>query len=278
MQEKVIDITTMEPKINIVLDSTVEVGKSNAIQITCDPPVKEPPKIVFNILDKTIASTNNLAIFGIKTGITEIEAYRYGSEIPFQVIKLNIIQRNRIKKIILDEDELILGIGNRKKLNFEYFPIDADNVSNVTWMSSNKKIAEINSEGLLICKASGKCKIFCTAENVSAVCTCEVYPYLENLSVALPNGENKELQLEQMQEYELQVKTYPENSIDGEWFVTSSDYNVVNIVGNKILAKNTGIANVSVTNVSKRKSVSFTVKVYKKKKKFIERFLGKHSS
>ena len=46
MQEKVIDITTMEPKINIVLDSTVEVGKSNAIQITCDPPVKEPPKIV----------------------------------------------------------------------------------------------------------------------------------------------------------------------------------------------------------------------------------------
>lgn len=278
MQEKVIDITTMEPKINIVLDSTVEVGKSNAIQITCDPPVKEPPKIVFNILDKTIASTNNLAIFGIKTGITEIEAYRYGSEIPFQVIKLNIIQRNRIKKIILDEDELILGIGNRKKLNFEYFPIDADNVSNVTWMSSNKKIAEINSEGLLICKASGKCKIFCTAENVSAVCTCEVYPYLENLSVALPNGENKELQLEQMQEYELQVKTYPENSIDGEWFVTSSEYNVVNIVGNKILAKNTGIANVSVTNVSKRKSVSFTVKVYKKKKKFIERFLGKHSS
>ena len=111
-------------------------------------------------MDKTIASTNNLAIFGIKTGITEIEAYRYGSEIPFQVIKLNIIQRNRIKKIILDEDELILGIGNRKKLNFEYFPIDADNVSNVTWMSSNKKIAEINSEGLLICKASGKCKIF----------------------------------------------------------------------------------------------------------------------
>lgn len=110
------------------------------------------------------------------------------------------------------------------------------------------------------------------------MCTCEVYPYLENLSVALPNGENKELQLEQMQEYELQVKTYPENSIDGEWFVTSSDYNVVNIVGNKILAKNTGIANVSVTNVSKRKSVSFTVKVYKKRKKFIERFLGKHSS
>lgn len=54
--------------------------------------------------------------------------------------------------------------------------------------------------------------------------------------------------------------------------MTSSDYNVVNIVGNKILAKNTGIANVSVTNVSKRKSVSFTVKVYKKKRNSLKDF------
>lgn len=253
-------LMAIEPVVSVKIQKTIETGKSNIIQIAVDPPLSSPPQVIFRVLDNTIATTDNLCVFGVKPGRTQLEAYYYGNKKPFQVCEINVIQRNRIKKIILNDDELILGAGDTRRLQYDYSPVNADNVNTITWKSSDETIASVNSHGTLTCNSPGKCKIWCIAENVSAVCACEVRPYLESLSVDLKDGQ---LHLQPMQEYEVNVAVYPENSIDRGYIMTSSDYNIANIIGNKVVAKNTGTATIEVVNVTRRKKTAFTVKVQK---------------
>lgn len=253
-------LTAIEPVVSVKIQKTIETGKSNIIQIAVDPPLSSPPQVIFRVLDNTIATTDNLCVFGVKPGRTQLEAYYYGTKKPFQVCEINVIQRNRIKKIILNDDELILGAGDTRRLQYDYSPVNADNVNTITWKSSDETIASVNSHGTLTCNSPGKCKIWCIAENVSTVCDCEVRPYLESLSVDL---EEDQLHLQPMQEYEVNVEVYPENSIDSDYIMTSSDYNIANIIGNKVVAKNTGTATIEVVNVTRRKKTAFTVKVQK---------------
>ena len=164
-------------------------------------------------------------------------------------------------------------MGDTKILNFSYFPPNADNTSSITWKSSNSAIADIDSYGKVTCKSSGQCKLFCIAENVSTACSCEVRPYAESLEVKLPDENH--LTLEPMQEYELEVQIYPSNSIDNTYTITSTDYNIANIIGNKILAKNEGITTIEVVNISRRKKTSFKVTVSKPKLGFFRSLFKK---
>lgn len=76
-------ITTIDPVIHVNIEKTVEVGRSNRIQMEVEPPLSSPPQVIFRILDTTIATTDNLCVFGVKTGKTQLEAYCYGSRKPF---------------------------------------------------------------------------------------------------------------------------------------------------------------------------------------------------
>ena len=76
-----------------------------------------------------------------------------------------------------------------------------------------------------------------------------------------------------MQEYEVNVAVYPENSIDRGYIMTSSDYNIANIIGNKVVAKNIGTVTIEVVNVTRRKKITFTVKV--QKSSFIRKLFGR---
>ena len=71
----------------------------------------------------------------------------------------------------------------------------------------------------------------------------------------------------------MKVEVYPENSIDKAYIMTSSDYNIANIIGNKVIAKNTGTATIEITNVTRRKKITFIVKV--QKSSFIRKLFGR---
>lgn len=262
-------ISAMEPLIKISVDTKLEVGKSNPIQVTFDPPVKIPPKVIFKVLNETIASTDNICIFGKQPGSTRLDAYCYGSKKPFETIPINVFKRNRIKKLILNDDELVLGIGDTKKLQCDYSPLDADNAHSITWASTDESIISVDKQGTIKCLSKGTCRIICTAENVSAQCQCEVKPYLQELSVTLPENANT-LSLKPMQEYELSIYKNPVDSIDSQLSICSSDCNIANVIGNRIIAKNVGTATISISNSTKRKSISFSVVVSKKKVTFLQ--------
>lgn len=275
MQE-LLKITAMDPIVQIKIEKNIEVGKSKEIQMCVDPPNVSLPRIIFKIIDDTIAKTDNIHVFGVQPGKTQLEAYYYGTQKPFEICEINVIKRNRIQTIILSEDELILGVGNKKRLDYEYSPIDADNVDKVIWKSSNDTIATVDLHGRVTAKSCGNCKIWCIAENVSAACNCEVRPYLEKIRVEFSDkGKDGRLYLKPMEEYKLNINVYPENSIDREYRIISSDYNIANIVGEKIIAKNIGTAMIEIENTSRRKKISFEVKVSKSKSKFLKKLFQK---
>lgn len=275
-ESEVLKLASITPTLEVEIEKNVEIGKSNRIQISVTPPDAPPPKVIFRVLDERIARTDNLCVFGLKPGRTLLEAYYYGTQKPFQICELNVIKRNRIKKIILNEDELVLGTGDRKILHCDYSPVNADNIDKIEWKSSDETIASVNSHGTVICKSCGTCKIWCIAENVSTVCTCEVRPYLESLDVDLSdNSTDGQLYLEPMQEYELKINVYPSNSIDRNYTITSSNYNIANVIGKKILAKNTGTATIEIENISGRKKTAVVVKVSKAKRKFLKKLFQK---
>lgn len=277
---KVIDYTddfkllsATEPIIKISVDEKIEVGKSNPIRITYEPQVKKPPKVTFKVLNETIASTDDICIFGKQSGTTRLEAYCYGSKKPFETIVLNVFKRNRIRKLILNDDELVLGIGDTYKLQCDYSPADADNAHSISWSSTDKSVISIDKNGTIRCLDKGTCRIICTAENVSAQCKCEVKPYLQNMSVSLPENMDS-LSLEPMQEYELLIDKVPSDSIDAQTTVSSSDCNIANVIGNRIIAKNLGTATITISNSTKRKTISFSVSVSGKKVGFFKSLFG----
>lgn len=267
-------ICAIEPLAKVAVETNIEVGKSNPILVTFNPPVQNEPKIIFKVLNESIATTNDMCVFGRQAGSTQLEAYRYGSKKPFETITINVLKRNRIKKLILDEDEIILGVGDAKKLQCTYSPLNADNIQDIAWSSTDESVISIDKYGNMNGLSVGSCRIICTAENISAQCYCQVKPYLENLSINFP--ENKDtLFLEPMQEYEMLITKTPIDSIDSKLLIKSSDCNIANVIGNRIIAKNRGTAIITISNSTKRKNINFSVVVEKKKFKFLKSLFNK---
>lgn len=252
---------SIDPIISVQINNQVEVGRSSVIRKQCIPSDVTEPQIYCKVLNEEIATTDNINVYGIKSGTTKLEVYQYGAVIPFQILDICVVERNRITKIILREDELVIGIGDTKFLQADYFPVDADNMMDVVWKSSDSQIAEIDKQGIVTGIREGKCKLICSAENVSAMCECYVLPYVNRLIV---NGvSNNCIHMEPMQEMILHISTYPEKCIDGEYTIISSDYNIVNVIGNKLLAKQIGDAQIIVMNQSGRQQITIEVHVYK---------------
>ncbi len=77
-------------------------------------------------------------------------------------------------KLILDQSELSLDIGEKAKLTVTVLPADSGNQA-VTWVSSNVSAAKIDSDGTVTAMGSGTADITVkTANGISAVCKVNV--------------------------------------------------------------------------------------------------------
>lgn len=267
-------VSAVEPIVNIEFELPIEVGKSNKINVSLDPPIGQPPKLEYKVQNGTIASCDGIHIYGQSAGETKLEIYRMGEKMPFDVKKVQVIKRNRITKLMLSENDLTVGLNDKKLIKCDYAPTDADNVREITWRSSDSKVIKVDNTGRIIAVGLGECRIICTAENVSAQCVCKVKPYLKEITIETPLEEDT-LQLMPMQELNLKIKTIPNDSIDGKIVVKSSDCGIVNVVGQKLLAKNKGEATITVSNATNRITKVFKVIVGKPKKGFFQKLFGK---
>ena len=267
-------VSSVEPIINVEFELPIEVGKSNKLSVSLDPPIGQPPKLEYKVQNGTIASCDGIHIYGQSAGETKLEIYRIGEKMPFDIKKVQVIKRNRITKLMLSESDLTIGLNDKKLINLDYAPTDADNVREITWRSSDTKVVKVDNTGRVMAVGLGECRIICTAENVSAQCVCKVKPYLREIAIETPLEDNT-LQLIPMQELNLKIKTTPNDSIDGKIVVKSSDCGIVNVVGQKLLAKNKGEATITVSNATNRITKVFKVIVGKPKKGFFQKLFGK---
>ena len=255
-------VDQVEPEIVISVDTRVEAGKSVPIGVSLNPCIGSVPQLSYHTVNCSVAECDGISVFGKQRGITTLEVYRYGEKKPFYTQDIEVYVRNRIRTIILSEDELVIGTGDTYRLNADHIPDDADNANTICWKSTNEKIAKVDQSGRVLAIGAGACRILCTAENVSASCSCTVKPYLEEITTDI---EENRILLRPAEERKFRVSLTPENCIDNVLEYISSNYDIVNVVNNTLLAKNEGTAEVTIRSKSKRRSVVISVTVEKQK-------------
>lgn len=257
-------VDRVEPEIVISVDSHVEVSKSVPIGVSLNPSIGSMPQLCFHTVNCSVADCDGISVFGKQCGITMLEVYRYGEKKPFYTQDIEVYVRNGIKTIILSEDEIVIGLGDTYRLSKDYIPEDADNANTICWKSTDDKIAKVDQSGKVLATGVGTCRIFCTAENVSASCSCVVRPYLEEIVTDI---DGNSILLRPAEERKFQVKLIPNNCIDNSLEYISSNYDIVNVVSSTLLAKNEGKATVTIRNKSKRRSIIINVTVERGKRK-----------
>ena len=256
-------LTAVDPMVVVQIPEEIEVGKSTRIQVSLDPPIGEVPELTFRVNDSALARCDGVSIFGLQPGKTALEVYRYGEKKPFSTCAFGVYVRKRVTKIILSDDALLLGEGDTFRLNWQYVPEDADNTDQVVWKSTDQQVASVDGKGMLQAVSAGTCRVICSVGNVSATCECCVRPYLQKIRT---NLDTDSILLEPAQEYPIEVMLEPENCVDGTLEYSSSNHDIVNVVGGKLLAKNEGTATVTIRNQNRRCIVRINVTVERKKK------------
>ena len=119
--------------------------------------------------DERIASVDeNGNVTGVKRGKGRITAIaKDGSNIRAN-ISIQVVQG--AEEITLDRQELTVDAGKSTVLKATVLPKDA-NDKNVTWSSSDERIAKVNAQGRVTGVALGECEITCTSKTAEAVWT-----------------------------------------------------------------------------------------------------------
>ena len=229
-------------------------------------------------MNESIARCDCFSLFGMLPGETTLEIYKQGENKPLETIPVTVYTRNRINKIILADDDLLLGLGDTKRLGCDYSPLGADNIATLTWRSTDPNVIHVDQTGFLTARGVGKCRIICTAESVAAQCICEVKPYLESIGID-QELEDDTLYLAPSEEREIRVLLEPKDVVDGRVSLISSDMDIVNVLQYTLIGKKLGEATITIRNESGRAEKRFRVIVRKEKKpgKFQTLFKRKRS-
>lgn len=267
----------VEPVVKTRIAGVLELGGTTNLITDFYPDNLQAPKLLYKIQNTTIAACNGIYVSGKSVGQTKLEIYKVGETIPVDVIDIAVIKRNRIKSLFLSQEQLILGLGDSITLCVDYSPADADNKDTIKWKSSDENVIRLHN-GRVKAIGIGCCRIICTAENVSAQCLCTVKEYLRDIIIQ-PEFENDRIELCPMEETELFLTKVPEDSIDGDLYIYSSDNDIVNHVGSKLIGKAPGNATVQIYNSSKTVIKTLEVSVVSSKKRSniirkIKKFIG----
>ncbi|MCX4354824.1 MAG: hypothetical protein OSJ43_01225 [Oscillospiraceae bacterium] len=273
-------LTAIKPLVMVELPETVEIGRSAPLKVYTKPETAEPPEITFEYDKSGIVNCTNQRIEGIREGIVNILVFEKGSHKAFSCQQILVIKRNRITRLLLPDNEILLGENDIHSLSVEYFPENADNANAIEWLSTDSSIVRIEKNGKLTALKSGHCQVICSAEGVSTRINIEVKPYLvdlkvENIDISEP------VAIPLWQDLTLSVIAEPSNAIDREFDLSSSDIMVVNIIGTTLRPVSIGDVVVTLTNSTGRVKKSIRVTVTKKeiskgsKKSFLDFFKKK---
>lgn len=266
--EEIEELLSIEMKVIPVPEKTeIEVGRSSRIKFVTDIDGYEikSTQLHYSYSEKGIIRCNGILVEGLRPGKSVLNIFKEGEQIPCAKVDYTVVLRNRIKELSLEEDSVIIGEGDRIRLNLSYFPADADNADKIEWISENENIAIVDHYGNVTGKSAGKCLLRCFAEQVSTVCQCNVKPHLEKIIV-----EETEIVMLYGNQKELRILLKPENSIDDQIVVSSMDMQIVNVVGRTMKAVGIGDTRIILQNEEEtvRTEISVTVMTEKEYKKY----------
>ncbi len=146
-----------------------------------------------------------------------------------------------VKETKLKDSKVKMAVGSQKKLDWK------SKVKNVKWSSENKKIATVNSKGVVTAKKAGKTKIYAKVGDIRYICvvTCEK-PKLSKSTLTLHRPNSATLKV-------------TGTTMKVKWKSSNKDVATVNSKG-KVTAKKAGKVTITATVGGKELKCKVTVK------------------
>lgn len=174
---------------------------------------------------------------------------------------LKEVPEKQIEKINISIDNNIINKGETKKLQIEILPEEAKD-HEIEFVSSNNKVASVDSEGNILGIKSGKADIKVRAKenNVSSSIGIEVYTPVDDIEI---NVENLFLQIGDS--FVLSPVIFPEDANDKNIIYNSENENIAKIDSTgKITAISEGTVSITIQTTQEKVSKVLEVKVVEK--------------
>ena len=182
------EVTVKEPVTSIVLSdvsNSIWVGENKAITATASPTTASNTSVSWSSSDNSVATVSSKGVITAKgkgtCTITCTAADGYGAKSTCEVTV-----KQQVTEITLNETAVSLWLGDTKTLTATTTPTTANN-TNVSWSSSDDKVATVSSKGIITAKGKGTCTITCTAADgygTKSTCSLTVKQQVTEISLS----------------------------------------------------------------------------------------------
>ncbi len=243
-------INEVEAKTKIKLNKTkltLVKGKSYTLKV-----IGNKKKIKWSTSNKKIATVNSKGkVTAKKKGVVTITAKIGSKKYKCKITVKNPIKLNKTKVTLVKGKSTALKVTGTKK--------------KVTWSSSNKKVATVNSKGKVTAKKKGTVTITAKADGLTVKSKVTVKNPSKSIAVDMLSLDITSVTLKKGNTYKMNVTVFPLNATNKTLFYSSSNKNVVTVSSTgKVTAKKVGTATVTAKSSNgKTVKCKFTVKTPK---------------
>ncbi len=173
---KTVNVTGV--KLDIELEEGVQLqidkGSTYTLNAIVEPSNATNKNISWESSDNTIATVKNGVITGISEGTATITVTTEdGNKTASVVVKVTGNSNIKVESVKLNKDTLNLEVGDTTNLVVTFNPVNANN-KNVTWSSSNEKVASITKTGIITALEKGETIITVTTEDGNKTASCKL--------------------------------------------------------------------------------------------------------
>ncbi len=235
--------------------------KSTKLSATVLPANASNKKLNWTSGDTKVATVSASGVVkGVGSGSTTIRCTTEDGGFS-SVCIVNVYKKVEVESLALNESDKDIYVGNTFQLKTSIYPTEAT-FKEVTWKSSNSKVATVDETGLVKAVGAGSAVISCTSDdNPFVIAKCRVTSMIQVTGVAL-SEENVTL-------YETATKMLiptiePKNATNRDVIWSSSDTSVASVDANGVVtAQHQGTAVITCTTKDSNLKAKCTITVLK---------------
>ncbi|MBO5054784.1 MAG: hypothetical protein J6C64_00305 [Lachnospiraceae bacterium] len=259
------ELLAIEKEVEVRCDTQIELHRSKNIEFWQNGEKVSCSLFSFSYDKPGIIKCNGLTVEGLNEGKADLYIHYAGRNEIFKKIEFKVKKYNYVSQITIIETAVVMGIGDKKRINVTVFPDNADNLHEEKWKSENENIVACHKREIAA-RSVGRAKVWCCIGNVSASLLVEVKEYLKDINVV-----NSQLEMYPGEEKALEYTLVPNDALDKNIKISSKNIMVCNVIGNRLQAKEVGQTEVILESQLTSLKQVIEVKVAKRKIKLFRR-------